>query len=254
MILVIDIGNTTVGAYAWDDAADIPVSSIKMPSDKFWSASEYLLFMEDSELGGLNYDGAVISSVVPVLTDVLREAARRLTGVEPMVVKLSDIPDMKVLVDEPDRVGMDRLMDAYSARSYALPAVTVDMGTATTVNVIDSDGCFLGGMIAPGVLTGFKALVNGAAQLPPIELTAPADIIGKNTTDCMRSGALYGAAAMVDALTARIEKKLGPVSLIVTGGAAELLHELIEHEHVYDPLLLVKGMVRVYKACDNLLD
>jgi len=245
MILAIDIGNSTVGAYAYDEVKNVVIESTKMPTEKFWSISEYMLLLDDTDLEKYHYDAAIISSVVPALTDVLAEAVRRLIkGMDPIIIKAHDTTLLKLCVDEPEKVGTDRIVDAtWAAAKYPLPAVTVDMGTATTINIIDENKNFLGGMIAPGVVTSLRALVNNAAQLPEIPLEAPKDIIGKNTLGCMQSGAVVGAASMVDGMVSRIEKQLGKrVTLLMTGGLAGVVEGLVEHEHVYDPDMLVKGM------------
>ena len=256
MILTVDIGNTTISLCGLEEmqAYDYSVSFfIKTDTVRSKSAEEYLneikyLFAQ-REISPDVFDGAVLSSVVPGLTEPLKTCVHMLTGREPAVVTSRYITGMNINVQEPEKVGVDRLADAvWAASHYPLPVVTVDMGTATTFNVIDEGNEFLGGVIAPGLDTGLHALSERAAQLYEIELMTPDHVIGKNTVECMLSGAVAGAAAMIDGITARIEGELGKeASLVITGELARYVEPLCTHPHSYDPELLPKGLALLYK-------
>ena len=136
---------------------------------------------------------------------------------------------------------------AWAAANYPLPLVTVDLGTCTTLNVVRRGGIFTGGVIAAGVETGIRALARNTAQLSAVKLKTPDHIIGKNTAECLLSGAVAGTAAMLDGIVGRIEEELGePVTLVTTGGAARLVEPLLRHPHIHDPEMLTLGLAYLY--------
>lgn len=256
MILTIDIGNTTVSLAGLekDRQAGYAVRFHgKMDTVPSWGTVDYLqamrYFFKKRDIPPEGFEGAVLSSVVPCLIYPLSTCVRTLVGSEPVVVDASSNTGLTIQVPEPDRVGLDRLVDsAWVAAHFPLPAVTVDMGTATTFNVLDEDCQFLGGVIAPGLHTSLSALSDRAAQLPNISIQRPDHVIGRNTEECMLAGAVTGAAAMVDGITARIEAELGKnVTLVMTGGLARHVEGLCSHPHTYDPHLLSKGLALLYE-------
>lgn len=256
MILTVDIGNTTVslcGLTKLDGADYGLVFSAKLDTVRTKSEGEYR-----AELSGLlrrkgvrpgSVAGVALSSVVPCLDAPIGACIRALTGCKPVRITAGSKTGLTIDVKEPEKVGLDRIVDAaWAAARYPLPAVTVDMGTATTFNVIDEGGVFRGGIIAPGLDTGLRALSARAAQLPEISLRTPDHVIGRDTEECMCSGSVVGAAAMIDGITARVEKELGkPVSLIVTGELARYVTPLCAHALTYDPDLLAKGLMLLYE-------
>lgn len=255
MILTIDIGNTTICIGGLEKAAgEYAVRfTARMDTVPGRSGDAYLTEMRellaDAGVQAENFKGAVLSSVVPVLEGPLLDCARTLTGTEPVLVTSRSDTGMTVNLPEPEKVGRDRLVDAaWAAARFPLPVVTVDMGTATTFNVVDENRVFLGGVIAPGMATGLNALTDRAAQLPTVELETPRHVIGRTTAECMRSGAVAGAAALIDGITARVEAELGkPVTLVITGGLARYVEPLCAHPHIYDPDLLLKGLALLYE-------
>lgn len=152
-------------------------------------------------------------------------------------------------VPDPHTVGKDRLVDAaYAAAKFPLPVITVDLGTATTFNVVDEDRVFRGGVICPGLSTGLRALGERCAQLPQVRLGSPKSAIGVNTESCMLSGSVLGTAVLLDGITQRIEEELGrPATLVVTGGLAKYVTPLCRHPLTYDPELLMKGLALLYQ-------
>ena len=152
-------------------------------------------------------------------------------------------------VPDPEAVGKDRIADAaYAAANYPLPVVTVDLGTATTFNVVDGDRVFRGGVICPGLSTGLRALGDRCAQLPQIHLARPRHAIGTTTSECMLSGSVMGTAVLLDGMTQRIEEELGsPVTLVLTGGLAKYVAPLCRHPLTYDPELMLKGLALLYE-------
>ena len=152
-------------------------------------------------------------------------------------------------VPDPHAVGKDRLVDAaYAAANFPLPVITVDLGTATTFNVVDENRVFRGGVICPGLSTGLRALGERCAQLPQVRLSSPKAAIGVNTESCMLSGSVLGTAVLLDGITQRIVEELGrPATLVVTGGLAKYVTPLCRHPLTYDPELLLKGLALLYQ-------
>lgn len=171
-----------------------------------------------------------------------------MTGTAPLRVRWSAVPNLTYAIPHPEKLGQDRIADAvWAARRYPLPVLTVDMGSATTCNVIGPGGVFLGGMISPGIATGLQMLSTKTAQLPLVELGKENHLIGRDTTECLLSGATYGVAAMVDGLAERISEELGaPVTVVITGGLARYAEPLCRCEHIYDPDHLTKGLAYLY--------
>lgn len=252
MILTLDIGNTTVGVgiaepvngdYSILFGKKLTLSE-KQPD--YYNPLKELL--KASGISSENIEGAVLSSVVPFQTESMISAVEKLIGTAPMVISHRDCHMLKFAVPQPEKLGTDRLADsAWAAAHYSLPLVTADLGTAATFNVIDENGIFLGGIIAAGAETALKAISSRGAQLPAVKLLPPKQLIGKNTEECMQSGAVIGMAAMTDGIAARAEKELGrAVTLILTGGCGELISPYCLYPHVYDPYLLIKGLAFLY--------
>lgn len=247
MILVIDIGNTKV-ALAGVEGEEILFTE-KVKTDREWDAEVYLPLIASIIGDPARFEGAILSSVVPPVTVSVAAAVETIFGKPPIILDGSTDFDLQMDVKEPDKVGRDRLVDAcWAAKVMPLPCVTADLGTATTLNVILPGNVFAGGMICAGIQTGLNALAWRAAQLPKLELKVPEKVIGKNTEECMLSGAIAGTAGMVDGLVAAIEAEIGcPVSLLVTGGGGEYVSPLLRHEHIFDKYMILKGLALLYE-------
>ncbi len=238
MILTIDVGNTTIALVGFDSNTNV-IFSDKIPSD--------LNFYEPLKkaLSGLTVSCALISSVVPALTEPLSKAIYELYEIVPRVINAKMYSGiLSFAIPEPEKLGLDRIADsAWVALNYQLPAITVDLGTATTINVIGKDSVFLGGIIASGILTSLNSLCEHTAQLPKIDLDFPENVIGKNTRECMLSGAVYGAAAMIEGIVKRIEEEIGEqASCILTGGGAALVKPFLPSRFIYEPFLAARGI------------
>lgn len=246
MIVVIDIGNTTVTLSGID--GDRVLFTGKAETVRSWDDAVYEEQFRPI-LTGVECEGAILSSVVPQITEAVRLSAGRLLGCDVMLVGPDTKTGLIVDLPEPDKVGRDRLVDAaWAAEYFPLPAVTADLGTATTVNVILPGKVFAGGIIAAGIQTGLRALAERAAQLPKLELRIPDHVIGKNTEECMISGAVAGTAAMIDGLVTDIEDELGcPVTLLLTGGGGQYVTSRIRHPHHFDPDMTRKALALLYR-------
>ena len=227
MLLAVDIGNSNIvlGLYDGKRLRD----SWRAATDPRRTADEYAVVVyEFLARRGYNIeqiDDCAVSSVVPALTPVFRDLAKRYWEIDPLVVDLDIDLGLQVLTDNPHEVGADRIVNAIAAKGlYGAPAIVIDFGTATTWDVLNADGNYVGGAIAPGVGISAEALAARAARLHRIELTFPPRAIGTNTDSAMRVGILYGYVAMVEGLTERIRRELGGNPRIVaTGGLASLI-------------------------------
>ena len=194
-------------------------------------------------------DDCIISSVVPPVFNSVKTGVIKVIGKQPMVVGPGLKTGLNIHMDVPSQVGSDRIVIAVAALAeYSAPLILMDLGTATTIEVVEPDNVYMGGIIFPGVRVSLDALTSRTAQLPGISLDQPKNVIGKNTVDCMRSGMMYGTAAMLDGLIDRIEEELGHSStLIATGGLAQFITPLCKHQIILEKNLLLKGLNLIYK-------
>lgn len=247
MIFVIDIGNTNVCLAGVE--GDCVIFKKKISTDSSRSREEY--FQEIRSLIGepAQFEGAILSSVVPQVADKVEWAVSTLFGKPPIIVSKDIRTGLDFQVDFPEKVGRDRIADSvWAAEHYPLPVVTADLGTATTLNVILPGRIFAGGSISAGIQTGLKALGAGTAQLPKLQLNLPKSVIGRNTEACMITGAVIGTAGLVDGIVSAIEKELDQsVTLLLTGGGGEYVSPYLKHPHIYDPDMILKGIALLYR-------
>ena len=251
MLLAVDIGNTNIvlGCIEGDEIlfeARMATDSIKTP-DQY--CAELKVMLELFKVRPEQIEGSIISSVVPPVSNSVCLAVLRLTGKEPMVVRPGLKTGLNIKIDNPAQAGSDLIVAAVAAiADYGAPLIIIDLGTATTITVVDKQGSFIGGSIHPGVMLSLKALSQGTAQLPGISLEEPKKAIGTNTVDSMRSGILYGTVAMLDGMIDRFEAELGyPARIIATGGLSRYVVPLCSHEITVDDNLLLKGLLRIYR-------
>ena len=246
MIVVIDIGNSTA-VLSGIEAGEICFTG-EVETNRSWGVREYTALLKPI-LQGRQCQGAILSSVVPQITQAVRQAAGDILGKEPMLVGPETKTGLRVDLPEPDKVGRDRLVDAaWAAEYFPLPAVTADLGTATTLNLVLPGKIFAGGIICAGLQTCLNALHQRASQLPQLELEIPERLVGRDTRECMLSGAVAGTAAMIDGLVASMEEELGtPVTLLLTGGGGKYVTGFLRHEHHFDPDMTRKGLALLYR-------
>ncbi len=250
MILAIDVGNTNIVLGGIVDNQQ--VFSARLASDRNKTSDQYaldiqgILTMHKVRIEAI--EGGILSSVVPYLQTVIPNAVKLLTGIDLLVVGPGIKTGLSIRMDNPASVGSDLIVAAVAARAkYKAPIAIVDMGTATTLSVVAKNGNYIGGMIIPGLWTSMNALSAHAAQLPYIDLNGPAKLLGTNTVDCMRSGALIGTAAMLDGLIDRLEEELGePVSPVLTGGVSPLVVPYCHHTFHLEPDILIDGLRILY--------
>lgn len=251
MILTIDIGNTNTVLGCWK-GSKLPLT-LRLHTDRDRTADEYCLLVGDllrsRGVDPREVSGGILSSVVPELRMVMRDAMRLLTGKTFLCVGAGLKTGLDIRMDNPAQLGADLVVDAVaSLAKYDPPLVIFDMGTATTMSVIDEKGAYRGGMIIPGLRLSVDALSARAAQLPYIHLGPPERFIGSNTIDCMQAGAVYGSALMIDGLIARAEEELGrPVTAVATGGLMALIHNYCRKPLHYDENLMLEGLYLLYQ-------
>lgn len=251
MILAIDMGNTNIVIGCIDKDKTYFVE--RLATDKGKTELEYaMIFKTVLELYSIEtsqIEGAIISSVVPPLVNVLQEAVKKIIGKEPMVVGPGIKTGINIRMDNPKTVGSDMIVDAVAGiKQYGAPLIIIDMGTATTMSVIDIQTNYVGGIIAPGIRLSMEALANNAAQLFKVSLDSPEKTIGKNTIDCIQSGLIVGSACMIDGLIERMEEELGyKTTVVATGGLAKKVIPLCKHDVILDNDLLLKGLQIIYE-------
>ncbi len=251
MLLAIDIGNTNIviGCIQNDEIlfqARIATDRIKT-SDQY--GVEIKTMLEAFGVQREDVTDCIISSVVPPVFNSVRTGVVKVIGKEPMVVGPGLKTGLNIRVDVPSQVGSDRIVIAVAALAeYKAPLILMDLGTATTIEVVEKNNTYIGGVIFPGVKISLDALTSRAAQLPGISLDKPKRVVGKNTVDCMRSGMMYGTAAMIDGLVERMEQELGyQATLVATGGMAQFITPLCKREIILEKDLLLKGLNIIYK-------
>ena len=250
MILVIDIGNTNIVFGCIKDGHTYFIE--RMAIDKKRTELEYAITLKNVlELYGIAPEavkGGIISSVVPPLTDCVRSAAEKLLHHSVKVVGPGLKNGLRIQTDNPAQLGSDQVANAVAALAeYNPPLIIIDMGTATTLSVVNQDGAYIGCLIMPGLRVATDSLVNSTAQLTQISLDVPKRLIGSNTIDCMKSGALFGHAAAIDGLITRIEEELGQAcTVIATGGFAGKVVTLCKHQIILEDDLLLKGLHIIY--------
>ena len=251
MVLAVDIGNTNivVGCFEGEEI----LFTERMSTEHSATVLEYTVLIKTVlELNGMadrQFEGGILSSVVPPLTGTVREAVRRIVHVDPLIVGAGVKTGLKIQLDDPAALGSDRVADAVAASNlYPCPVMTVDMGTATTISVVDANHTFLGGLIVPGVRVALDSLSSRASQLPVISLEPPKKIIAKNTVDCMKSGIIYHTASGIDGIIDRIWEELGTTCTVVaTGGNALKIIPYCRHKIILDEQLLLKGLMLIYR-------
>ena len=200
----------------------------RVTTDHAKTGTEYAIniknILEIHQINPSDIEGAIMSSVVPPLNAPISSAVKKILGYHPMLVGAGIKTGMNIIMDNPKTVGSDMIVDAVAAiREYPGPIIIIDMGTATTMSVVDKSGNYIGGIIYPGLRVSLDSLSSKTAQLPSISLDIPKHVIGKNTIDCMRSGIMYGNAGMIDGIIDHMEEELGePATIIATGGLPAL--------------------------------
>ncbi|MCR5575621.1 MAG: type III pantothenate kinase [Oscillospiraceae bacterium] len=252
MILAIDVGNTHIVIGMIEDGEIKSV--VRLHTDPRETATELIIKLRQiTEYYGLDptaLEGSILSSVVPRVTQTMKTALETLTGKRAMLVGPGMKTGLNLRIDEPASVASDLVVGSVAAAAiYGAPVIVVSMRTATTLVVTDAGGVFRGGAILPGVKLGYGALAAGTSLLPEIAVLPPKKVIGANTVDAMRAGAVYGTAAMLDGMLERMEAELGcACTVVATGGLArEVVPCCKRADIIVDPDLMLKGLWLLYR-------
>lgn len=251
MVLAINVGNTNITVGCIDRKQTYFIERISTQLNK--TVLEYAItlknIMEIYQISSKNIEGGIVSSVVPPLSDTIRQSASKIIQKEVHLVGPGVKNGLNIQIDNPAQLGSNMVVNAVGAvESYTLPIIIIDMGTATSISVINQKGCYSGGVIMPGLNSALEHLAMRTSQLPKISLEAPEHTIGKNTISCMQSGAVYGTASMLDGMIERMEEELGTSATVVsTGKIARFIAPYCHHKILYDDTLMLKGLLSIYE-------
>ena len=251
MILAVDIGNSNI-VIGGVEGNEI-LFEARLRTDATKTSDEYCIdvkmILEVYEVNKAAVEGAIISSVVPQVLNSIKTALKKLCGVEPLVVGPGLKTGLNIKIENPSQTGADLVVGNVAAlREHKPPLIVIDMGTATTMTVLDETGALIGGCICPGVKISLDALTERTALLPGLQLDQPKKAIGRNTIDCMRSGIMMGNACMLDGMVERMEAELGQkCTVVATGGIAKFIVPLCKTPMIYDKDLIVKGLAALYR-------
>jgi type III pantothenate kinase len=253
MLLALDVGNTetAVGLY---DGKELRhhwrlTTTPGRTGDEIGVMLHSLLASAAVPPGAV--DGMAVSTVVPELVSTYRLVGRRLVGRDPLIIDHETIPGLRILILDPATAGPDRLVNTVAVvEGYGAPALVVDLGTATTVDVVGPGGEYVGGLIAPGITTAADALFRAGARLARVEIKPPARVVGRSTEECMQSGIFYGAVGAVDAMVRLVIREEGfppDLPVVATGGLAGSVGDASETITAVDPALTLTGIRLVWE-------
>lgn len=253
MLIAIDTGNTNTVIAVYEN--ECAIHNWRLYTDHNKTADEYSMIlmqlMSSAKIPIDKIEAIIISSVVPTLTETLAQMSKILFHLEPVIVGINAKLNMKILYDSPDNLGADRIVNAAAAlEKYQAPAIIVDLGTAVTIDVIDRNGNFVGGIISAGIKTTSDALSFKTSKLPKIKLTRPESVIGTSTNSCILSGLYYGTIGMIDGIIEKcleeLKEKPEHVQIIATGGFSGILKES-KYIKIIDENLLLDGLRIIYQ-------
>lgn len=250
MLLAVDIGNTNIKFGVFDGDELIRTLTISCNKDK--TADEYSVelysLIRVMGIHRADFDGCIISSVVPTVTARIDSAIRDLLRVEPLIVGPGVKTGLNIRIEDPSTLGADLVVACVAANAQcSAPCIVISMGTATVLCVIDRSRAMIGGPIAPGVMVSLNALTGNAALLVSVALEAPDSVIGNNTDRSIRSGLVWGTVCMIDGMIDRIEKELGEsCTVIATGGMAKTIIPHCTHDIAVKDDLIMQGLKLIY--------
>ncbi|MBQ4641937.1 MAG: type III pantothenate kinase [Oscillospiraceae bacterium] len=251
MILTIDIGNSNIvlgGVRENEIAFEARLrTEVTKTSDQY--CVDLKILLDVYGVSPEEIEGSIISSVVPQVLNSFQTAVKKLTGKTSLVVGPGLKTGLDIRLENPGQTGADLVVaDVAALREHKPPLIVIDMGTATTMSVLDQNGAHIGGCIIPGVRISMDALTERTALLPGLQLDQPKRAIGRNTVDAMRSGIMMGTACMLDGMIERMEQELGgKTTVVATGGIAKFIVPLCKTPVIYDKDLLIKGLAALYR-------
>lgn len=251
MLLAIDIGNTHITLGLFKD--DLLRITARLSTDINRTVEQYAVDLKN--ILGLHsvspdqVEDAIVSTVVPSVGNTVSSAISLLCHIVPFELGPGVRTGLNIKLDNPAQLGADLVAGAVGAlNEYTMPCVIIDMGTATTISVLDFSGAFIGGAITAGVKLSLNALTKNTSLLPSVNLDPPPNPIGRNTVDCMKSGLIYGTASMLDGFIERIEAELGTTPTVVaTGGLSRDIISHCKRSIIYNENLLLDGLRYIYE-------
>lgn len=253
MLLAIDVGNTNT-VYGIYDGEEL-IGSFRLSTTANCTSDELGLKIHMYyNMRGLRIEdtkAVIIASVVPPVMYTLINAIRKYVGVPPLIVGKDVDAGLKNCYDNPKEVGVDRLINAVSAvEKYGTPLIIIDIGTATTFDVIDEEGAYRGGAIFPGIKVAMEAMFQKASKLPRIDIVRPEKAIGTNTVNSMQSGAVHGYVGAIEGIVSELKKEMGnvPCNVVATGGMGRMMAEYTDTITHVDANLTLEGLLRIYQA------
>ena len=251
MILTVDIGNSNIVLGGVKDDKIIFEARLRTEATK--TSDQYCvdlkILLDVYKVSAEDIEGCIIASVVPQVLNSFQTAIKKLTGKSSLVVGPGIKTGLDIRLENPAQTGADLVVaDVAALREHKPPLIVIDMGTATTMAVLDQNGAHIGGCIIPGVKLSMDALTEKTALLPGLQLDQPKKAIGRNTIDAMRSGIMLGTACMLDGMVERMEAELGcKTTVIITGGIAKFIVPMCKTPMIYDKDLLIKGLAALYR-------
>lgn len=251
MILTIDVGNSNIVIGGVEGEQIVFEARLRTESTK--TSDQYCvdlkILMDVYGVKTEDVEGCIIASVVPQVLNSMQTAVKKLTGKTCLVVGPGLKTGLNILLENPNQTGADLVVGCVAAlREHKPPMIIIDMGTATTMVVLNENGALIGGCICPGVKISMDALTDRTALLPGLQLDQPKKAIGRNTIDCMRSGIMMGTACMLDGMVERMEAELGAkATVVLTGGIAKFIQPMCKTPMIYDKDLLIKGLATLYR-------
>ena len=255
LLIAIDIGNTQTTIGFWDGRR--VVEGFRLASRRYRTSDEWgiwlAMLLQQRGIDRADCTGIAVASVVPQITAAIVDACRRYFHLDPFLIVPGIKTGMPILYEDPKAVGADRIANAVAAyRELGGPCVVIDLGTATTFDIISARGEYLGGVIAPGIEISLDALFQRTARLPRIEIEKPPGIIGRNTPHAMQAGIYYGALGMIERIAREIQSVLGDATqFIATGGLASVLAHASPYLQRHDPFLTLRGIAYLYTMNRN---
>ena len=251
MLLAVDIGNTNIKFGVFRD--DELIRTLTISCNKNKTADEYAVelysLIRVMGIHRTDFDGCIISSVVPTVSARIDGAIRDLLGVEPLIVGPGVKTGLNIRIEDPSTLGADLVVACVAANAaFPAPCIVISMGTATVLCVIDKHRAMLGGLIAPGVMVSLNALTGNAALLVSVALEPPKSVIGNNTDRSIRSGVVWGAVCMIDGMIDKIEQELGEqCTIVATGGMAKTIIPHCSHTITVKDDLIMQGLKIIYE-------
>ncbi len=245
MLLLFDVGNSNISFAVYDE--DNLINKWRIKTDINKTADEYSIILNNL-IEKYTIHGIVIASVVPIITNLLNTFCTKYLNLKPLIIVPGIKTGLDIKLNNPKEIGADLVASAVGAmKKYPQPSIIIDMGTATTITLLDFNS-FYGGAVIPGVETSLFGLVTKTALLPHIDLKAPKRVVEKETVACMQSGIIFGSASAIDGMIDRIEEEIGKKCFVVaTGGLAKYIIPYCKHQITLDKYLIYEGLIEIYQ-------